>query len=163
MKDMKVIKIFIDHNNEGEIVCPKCEKNKTIHVSKDRIPLKPIRVKCNCGYSFSILLEYRKYHRKVVSIPGKLLHRETGDEIAEIVITSVSVVGLGFDLKSAASVTENEVYRVVFTLDDSFESTIQEEIIVTRINGRSIGAEFGDQDKYNYELDFYVMSQLSLP
>jgi hypothetical protein len=163
MKDIKIIKIFINHNNEGEIVCPKCERTKTIHVSKDRIPLKPIRVKCNCGYSFSIILEYRQYQRKVVSIPGKLLHRATGDEIAEIVVTSVSVVGIGFDLRSPALVTENEVYRVVFTLDDSFESTIHEEIVVTRISGKSIGAEFGDQEKYNYELDFYVMSQLSLP
>jgi hypothetical protein len=163
MKDMKIIKIFVSHDNEGEIVCPKCEKTKTIHVSKDRIPLKPIRVKCNCGYSFSILLEYRKYHRKLVNIPGKLLHRETGDEIAEIVVTSVSVIGIGFDLKSAALVTENEVYRVMFTLDDSLESNIQEEIVVQRISGKSIGAEFSDKEKYNYELDFYVMSQLFLP
>jgi hypothetical protein len=163
MKDMKVIKIFVNNNNDGEIVCPKCEKTKTIHLSKDRIPLKPIRVKCNCGYSFSILLEYRQYHRKVVNIPGKLLHRETGDEIAEIVVTSVSVIGIGFDLKSVAPVTENEVYRVVFTLDDSLESTLHEEIVVKRISGKSIGAEFGDQEKYNYELDFYIMSQLSLP
>jgi hypothetical protein len=51
----------------------------------------------------------------------------------------------------------------VFTLDDNLDSTIREQIVVKRVNGRNIGAEFSDQEKYNYELDFYIMSQLSLP
>jgi hypothetical protein len=162
MKDMKIIKIFINSNNEGEIVCPKCEKAKTIHLAKDRIPIKPIRVKCNCGHSFSIVLEYRKYYRKPVSIPGKLCHRQSGEELGEIVVTSVSVVGIGFDLKSVVSVLMDEVYEVVFTLDDNLDSTIREAVVVRRINGKDVGAEFLDAEKYNYELDFYIMSQHAL-
>ena len=65
MKDIRPVKIFVNSANEGEIVCPKCEKTKTIHLSNNRITTKPIRVKCNCGYSFSIVLEYRNYHRKI--------------------------------------------------------------------------------------------------
>jgi hypothetical protein len=120
-------------------------------------------VKCNCGYSFTIVLEYRKYYRKTVNIPGKLVHIQTGEDIAEIVVTSISVVGVGFELKSTGSVTANGVYYIVFTLDDSLESMIREAIVVKRVNGNIIGAEFCDQEKYNYELDFYIMSQLSVP
>jgi hypothetical protein len=160
---MQIIKIYVNNANEGEIVCPKCEKTKTIHLSNDRIPHKPIRVKCNCGYSFSIVLEYRKYYRKTVSIPGKLVHIQTGEDIAKIVVTSLSVVGVGFELKSTGSVTVNGVYYIVFTLDDSLESAIREAIVVKRVSGSNIGAEFCDQEKYNYELDFYIMSQISLP
>ena len=160
---MQIIKIYVNNANEGEIVCPKCEKTKTIHLSNDRIPQKPIRVKCNCGYSFSIVLEYRKYYRKTVSIPGKLVHIQTGEDIAKIVVTSLSVVGVGFEVKSTGSVTANGVYYIVFTLDDSLESAIREAIVVKRVSGSNIGAEFCDQEKYNYELDFYIMSQLSLP
>jgi C4-type Zn-finger protein len=160
---MQTVKIFVNSANEGDIVCPKCEKTKTIHLSQARIPHKPIRVKCNCGYSFSIVLEYRKYHRKPVSITGKLIDPQTQEEIAEIVVASLSVVGVGFELKSAASVAMNGVYEIVFTLDDNLDSTIREQIVVKRVNGDSIGAEFFDQEKYNYELDFYIMSQLSLP
>ena len=51
--------------------------------------------------------------------------------------------------------------NIMFTLDDSSDSTIREEIIVRRVNGKNIGAEFFDQEKYNFELDFYIMSQIS--
>jgi hypothetical protein len=160
MKDIKPVKIFVNSANEGDIVCPKCEKTKTIHLSNDRVITKPIRVKCNCGYSFSIVLEYRNYHRKIVNIPGKLFHLQTRAE-TDIVVTSVSVVGVGFELKSAFSLRVNDVHQIVFTLDDSTDSTIREEVIIRRINGKNIGAEFFDQEKYNFELDFYIMSQFS--
>jgi hypothetical protein len=96
----------------------------------------------------------------MVSIPGKLVHLQTRAE-TDIVVTSVSVVGVGFELKSAFSLRANDMYQIVFTLDDSSDSTIREEVIIRRVNGKSIGAEFFDQEKYNFELDFYIMSQIS--
>ena len=162
MKDIRPVKIFVNSSNEGEIVCPKCEKAKTIQLSNNRVTTKPIRVKCNCGHGFSIVLEYRNYHRKIVSIPGKLFPLQARDEI-DIVITSLSVVGVGFEIKSAFSLRINDVYQIVFTLDDSSDSTIREEVIIRRVNGRNVGAEFFDQEKYNFELDFYIMAQLSFP
>jgi hypothetical protein len=47
-------------------------------------------------------------------------------------------------------------------LKESFDSAVRKSIVVKRVQGNFVGAEFSDQDKYNYELDFYVMPQLSM-
>ena len=73
MKDIRPVKIFVNSANEGEIVCPKCEKTKTIHLLNNRITTKPIRVKCNCGYSFSIVLEAPELSPKYCQYSWKTL------------------------------------------------------------------------------------------
>jgi hypothetical protein len=160
---MKMKKVYINRENEGEILCPNCKKTKFINVSNHRIPKRPLRLRCHCGHSFTILIEYRKHHRKNVNIPGKLFLKQNNTEICNIIITSLSVVGIGFEVKSINTIKINDVYEISFTLDDKLDSMIQEEIIVKRIEGNFIGAEFSDQDKYSYELDFYILKQLSVP
>jgi predicted RNA-binding Zn-ribbon protein involved in translation (DUF1610 family) len=160
---METVRVYINRDHEGEIVCPNCGRERTIHVSKHRILKNPVRVKCHCGHSFSVSLEYRRYHRKKVNIPGKLLDPSSKKEIDDVIITSLSVAGVGFEVKSFNYIKVGDVFEIVFTLDDDFGSTIREAIVVRRVDKNSIGAEFCDQDKYNHELDFYIFSEFPLP
>ena len=164
---MNTKKIYINPDNEGQIVCPSCKKTKLINVANYRNPEKPIRVKCQCGHNFTITLEYRKCHRKTVNIPGKLFQRQSSRHIAEITVTSLSIAGVGFELKShigiKAIIKPEDLYEIAFTLDDNFDSAIREEIVVKRVDGNRIGAEFADQEKYHYELDFYLSSEFHVP
>lgn len=160
---MKLVKVYINQGNEGEIICPLCDKTRSVNVTNQRIPKKPIKVKCTCGHTFTIVLEYRKYHRKTVSIPGKLLDVDSKDEVAEILITSVSVTGVGFELTGITRVNLEDVFEIVFTLDDDFASVVNEEIVIKRVDGNHIGGEFCDGDKYHYELDFYITAQFAIP
>jgi hypothetical protein len=156
-------KVYVNRDNEGEVVCPSCRKTKIINVANHRLSQKPIRVKCQCGYSFSITLEYRRYLRKQVNIPGKLFRRQSSTPLEDVVVTSLSVVGVGFEVKSALGIQIEDVYEIVFTLDDDFDSMVREEIVVKRIVDNYIGAEFADQDKYHHDLDFYLSAQLFAP
>lgn len=160
---MEPIKVYMDSENEGEITCPNCEKKKVINVTNYRIVKKPIKVKCRCGYSFSIILEHRRYDRRNVTIPGKLFQIPSKKEVDDILIKSISVTGIGFETKSLTTIQVGDNFEIVFTLDDNFDSAVRERITIKRVKGNFIGAEFLDKDKYNYELDFYVMQQLSLP
>jgi hypothetical protein len=164
---MNTKKIYINTDNEGQIVCPSCHKAKTINVANYRNPLKPIRVKCQCGHNFSITLEYRKANRKTVNIPGKLFHKQSSRHIADVVVTSLSIAGVGFELKSHIGIKvvikPDDLYEIAFTLDDNFDSAIREEIVVRRVEGNRIGAEFADQEKYHYELDFYLSAEFPVP
>jgi hypothetical protein len=156
-------KVYINRDSEGEVVCPNCRKAKTINVANQRITQKPIRVKCQCGHSFSIVLEYRRYHRKTVNFPGKIFSRQSGNPLDDILVTSLSVVGIGFEIKSPLGLRLEDAYDIMFTLDDDFASAVREEVIIKRIEGNYIGAEFADQDKYHFELDFYLTSHLFAP
>jgi uncharacterized Zn-finger protein len=160
---MKLRKVYINDEQEGEIICPRCKKKKTINVSNRRIPQKPIKIKCYCGHTFNIELEYRKHHRKIVNIPGKIFQRYSNKEIDDVIVISLSVTGLGFETRSLSDIKINDLLEIEFTLDDDFDSIVREEIVVKRVEGNFIGAEFFDQDKYHYELDFYIMPQLSIP
>lgn len=163
MMPMNSWKVYINRENEGEVICPNCGKTKIINVSNHRISQKPIRVKCQCSHSFNIVLEYRRYHRKTVNIPGKLFQRQSTTPVDDVMITSISVVGVGFEIKSAMGVKVDEVYDIVFTLDDDLDSMVREEVMIKRIEGTFVGAEFTDQDKYHHELDFYLTTQIFSP
>jgi hypothetical protein len=153
-------KVFVNRDNEGEVVCPNCGKAKTVNISNQRMSPKPIRVKCQCGYSFTIILEYRQYQRKTVSIPGRIFSRQSGMHSEDVMVTSLSITGVGFEIKSTQGIKAEDVYEIAFTLDDEIYTIVREEIIVKRIAGSYIGAEFADQEKYHHELDFYLTPQL---
>ena len=158
---MKVTKVLVNADNEGEIICPSCGKRRAIHVSRHRKVKTPIRVKCHCGYTFTISLEYRLYHRKKATLPGKLIDPTSKKAIDDIIVTSISVTGVGFEVKSFNGINVGDVFEIRFTLDDDFASVIHEEIVVKRVKRNIIGAEFCDQDKYHYELDFYLVPEFS--
>ena len=147
----------MNSENEGEITCPNCEKKKIINVASYRIVKKPIKVKCYCGYNFSVVLEHRRYHRRNVTIPGKLFQIQSKKEFDDILIKSISVTGIGFEIKSLRNIKVGDTFEIAFTLNDNFNSAVREQIVVKRVQGNVIGAEFLDKDKYNYALDFYVM------
>ncbi len=149
-------KVFINTDNEGKVSCPHCFKASSISVAGHRTTGRPVRIKCHCGQTFSVVLEYRKFHRKKVHLFGKLLDLATRTERFEILITSLSVTGLGFEVKSTHDIRVDDCFEVVFTLDDRFDSTIQEEIVIKRVQDHAIGAEFRDTEKYNFDLDFYI-------
>jgi PilZ domain-containing protein len=159
---MEPIKVYMDSENEGEIICPSCENKKIINVANYRIATKPIKVKCRCGYSFSIKLEHRRHHRRNVIIPGKLFHVDSRREADDILIKSISVTGVGFETKSLRGIKVGDTFEVAFLLKDSFDAAVRESVVVKRVQGNFIGAEFLEKDNYNYELDFYVMPQLSM-
>ena len=153
---MPITKIHVDNNNQGRITCPKCSKMKTISASHHLLTKKAIKVKCTCGHAFSVALDYRSYFRKNVKLAGTLHRISSEDILSKITITSLSVSGIGFETTSLSNIYISSKFDVEFKLDDDSHTVIRERICIKRISGLSVGAEFTDQDRYNFDLDFYM-------
>ena len=159
---MSALKVHVGSNNQGEITCPKCRKMKTINASHLLLTKRAIKVKCSCGHSFRVSLDYRHYFRKSVQLPATLYKVHSDDIIAEVTVTSLSVSGLGFEATSLNNIYISSLFEIEFKLDDDSNAIIRERIRIKRINGLIVGAEFSEQDKYSYELDFYMPSSATL-
>jgi hypothetical protein len=130
--------------------------------SRNLLTKKAIKVKCTCGHAFSVALDYRSYFRKNVKLPGTL-HRISSDEaLSDITITSLSVSGIGFETTSLRHIYINSDFEVEFKLDDNSHTVIRERICIKRISGLTVGAEFTEQDSYNFDLDFYIAPSVTI-
>ena len=159
---MSITKVLVDRNNQGQITCPKCNKMKTISASRNLLTKKAIKVKCTCGHAFRVSLDYRSYFRKNVRLTGTLHRMGCEEIISDITITSLSVSGIGFETKSLSNIYINSRFDVEFKLDDDSYTVIRERICIKRISGLTVGAEFADQDRYIFDLDFYIAPSVTI-
>lgn len=153
-------KVFINTENMATFVCPECMKSKTTNVSKYKNIDRAVRVKCNCdcGHTYSVMLERRKYYRKETNLPGVYKSKRLGR--GKLVILDISRFGLKFDITSGRYPMIEDVLVVEFTLDDSHKSFISKEVVVKKVYESTIGAEFitvdssSDSDR---RIGFYLM------
>jgi len=87
------------------------------------------------------------------------LHLPSRKELSNVVVISLSINGVGFIMSNNDILNRSYIYDLVFHLDDDNHSIICEEIVIKRVNGLFVGAEFYYNDRYNYELDFYITSE----
>src|SRR5262245_28097931 len=128
----------------------------------DDIGGKTINAQCRtCTAVFQAIFDFRRRCRVHVHLPGRLLQLRTREEVEPIVITSLSVTGMGFVTAPGASVRVGNKYEVVFVLDDEDHSVLFEEIVITRVRGTRAGAAFSPSHDANHDLIFFVMSEMS--
>lgn len=153
---MNIVRVCLNKEKKGFITCRHCGVTRIIDVSKHRdLVEKPVIAKCNCGSVYKIIFE-RKFHRVRTSIPATLCRLNGQDCVDQVLITSLSVGDVGF-LRSNARIKVNQTFRLDFALDDETRETFSKEIIIRRVHGNDIGAEFQDHGVYNHALDFYTM------
>lgn len=148
--------IFTGGTATGTITCRQCGKTKDVDLSNFKHYRKNAKVKCACGAVFEVLFEARKFYRKKVQIKGKLLDAQSCDLLDEIIITDISVGGISFTT-DLDNIKLEDVFNVSFTLDDESKALVEEEVIIKRVKSNYIGAEFVEKEKYNFDLDFYLM------
>jgi hypothetical protein len=151
-----VVKVYVNHNDEGTITCPHCEKSKQLNFAKQKTSHEPLRVKCTCGNSFKIIVEIRTYYRKKTGLRG---HYATPDsnKSGSIIVEDLSLTGLGFRTRLPHSLQRGEVIALRFVLDNKVQSEVQKQAIVRRIQGCFIGAQFCDLQAFDKELGYYLM------
>lgn len=160
----EITRIYLNENRQGVVTCIHCDVKHTINMSNytdDYLGQKPLKVKCSvCSKTFYIKFDLRKYHRININLPGKIFCFQSEDAIDDVTIISLSFGGVGFIIKDFLNIKNNDIYRIKFQLDDEYVSVICEEIIIKRVNGCFVGAEFYHSDRYNHELDFYITAAL---
>jgi len=133
------------------------------HYTKQYLGAKLLKVKCGtCHKIFHIKFDHRRYHRINVTFPGKILSAQTKTDIGDITIISLSSGGVHFIISNDLDIKIDTIYTIKFQLDDEYRSVICEEIVIKRVDGCLVGAAFYQSDKYNHELDFYMVTDASL-
>ena len=160
----EITRVYLDANREGTITCLSCGVKRPINMRKygDEIGGKALHAQCRtCTAVFRTIFEFRRHCRVRVSLPGRLLQLRTRAEVEPIMVTSLSVTGLGFITLPTVPVCVGEKYEVVFVLDDTDESILFEEIVIARVRGVRVGAAFAPSHYANDDLMFFVMSEMA--
>jgi hypothetical protein len=162
VQTVETIQVYLNERRQGVVTCMYCGVKYPVNMSNytnHHLGGKSFKAKCNtCKKDLHVKFELRKYRRIDVDIPGKISHLCTREERININIVSLSVVGIGFFINDVFYAKDGDICEIEFQLDDESNSVICEEIIIKNVNDRFVGAEFYHSDRYNYELDFYVMS-----
>ena len=156
--------VFIYKDNKAIVICPKCEKSKTIDVSEDIGSKYLVRLqhKCSCGYLYIVLLERRKRQRKIVNLPGTFLCSVSKEPVDKGLMTIQDITRAGLCFKLDANTKQNfnigDKFLLEFHLDDQSRSLIKKEAIIRNIRGPFIGVEFSSVDLYDRALGLYMFS-----
>jgi len=154
----KPIRVYLNSNHKGVVICPRCSLEKTIDMASYQgyFGGKSLNIRCKrCKASFHVEFDYRQHLRIKVNIPGILLLKDLNEK-QDIIVNSLSVSGVGFTIIDVSKINTDDNIDIQFYLGDNERSFIDEKITMRRINGDFIGAEYCD-DAYRHELDFYVM------
>src|SRR5437867_12520097 len=112
---------YLDTKRERTITCLACGVKRSIDMNKygDEIGGKTLNAQCRaCTAVFRATFDFRRHCRVHVHLPGRLLQLRTREEVEPIVVTSLSVTGLGFVTAPGVSAGVGSNYEVVFVLDD---------------------------------------------
>ncbi len=141
-------KVFITKSGKANITCPECEKVRSMDVSKFTSVDKAVSLKvtCACGHGFSVTLERRLHFRKPVSLNGQVVYK---DKKYLLKILDISRLGLKLRTDKPIDIQKGEKLIIDFTLDDAWQSQVEKEVIVRKINGTDIGVEFVSRDHYD--------------
>jgi len=153
-----IAKVSLDNENSAVFECPDCKKSWKKDLSQVKDRLNNIRINCNCpcGRSFQVLLETktplqeatgpapdekRRHKRKVAVLTGGFIH-DRSKRRGAIYIKNISRSGVGFELSSDQFMHVGDRLRLKFNLDDPERSFLYKEVIVKKIQGKHVGAEF---------------------
>jgi len=156
-----VLKVYADKQGKAVFHCPHCGFMTEFDASAYRDRDSRIKIKCRCGESMVMLVEFREYYRRPVSLVGYCRVHRTGQDL-EMKVRDLSMSGLSFSLESAAGdqaeapLEVGDVITVRFRLDAPPENLIQRLAEVRNVRGQAIGAKFS-KSEYDKELGFYLL------
>ena len=93
---MDLQKVYVGQDNAAVLVCPHCGNSKTADARKFRNRKSPLKVRCTCGSTFSVSLEFRRAYRKETRLVGHYCKLPGCGNWEEMVVKNVSPNGLGF-------------------------------------------------------------------
>ena len=139
-------KVYITHNNMVTFTCPKCEQPRVIELA-DHPELEKTdkaKVKCTCGYKYSVVIERRKQYRVATNFAGEFRQIVDDKEVDRCLMTVIDMsrTGLKIRLNVERKLEVGDRLSLEFRLDDSQRTLIQKEVVIKKIFGLELGVEF---------------------
>jgi hypothetical protein len=151
-------KSFVKSDDEAMIVCPACDTAKTISVAQFRHHRQHlIKVKCKCGHSFKVQLEFRRHFRKPTELEGIYDFKPSAVGSGKIKIINLSLGGACFEVRGNHDIKIGQRGRLVFTLDNRQETILFKTVIIKSVTANRIGCEFVQDRAFEKDLGFYML------
>jgi hypothetical protein len=156
-----VLKVYADKQGKAVFHCPHCGFVTNFDASAYRNRDSRIKIRCRCGENLTMLVEFREFYRRPVSLSGKCFVHRTG-KVLEMMVRDLSMSGLSFSLdlpgqgEAGKYIELGDEVTVQFRLDAPPGNAIERKAVVRNIRGESIGAKFSRSD-YDKELGFYLL------
>lgn len=153
-------KVFADKQGQAVFACPHCGFSTSFDASAYRDRDSRIVIRCRCGKKMSLLVEFRKFYRRAVSLVGQCENHRT-KETLDIRLHDLSMSGLSFSIASDRTgetppLQVGDVLTVQFRLDYPPKDLIQRRAEVRNMRGDVIGVQFF-RSEYDKELGFYLL------
>ncbi len=153
-------KVYADKQGRAVFQCPECAFKTAFDASGYRDKDSRIKIKCRCGVSVPVLIEFREYYRRPVSLAG-WCHVHRTEDLLEIRVNDLSMSGLSFTVESGtvaepAELEIGDVLTLQFRLDRPPHDLIQRRGEVRNIRENAIGVRFS-KSEYDKELGFYLL------
>nr|WP_240192128.1 PilZ domain-containing protein [Desulforhopalus vacuolatus] len=113
-----------------------------------------IKVRCSCGYTFELNLEFRRNFRKKTDFPGNCTFEK---DTRNIRVIDLSISGACFEVRSPHDIKPGMEGELLLTLDNRKMSSLYRKVVIRTVNGNRIGCEFLDSNTPSRELGFYMM------
>lgn len=163
-------KIFVDKQNTASFRCPHCGFIRQFDASSYRDKDSRIQIKCQCGETVPVLIEFRKFFRKSVQLYGQgnvestltghcEIHRTR--EKFSITILDLSFEGMRFSLakeytQGSADLVLDDVLTISFRLDNQTRDLVERKAVVRNVYNGSYGVSFS-RTEYDKDLGFYLL------
>jgi hypothetical protein len=153
-------KVYADKQGKAIFQCSKCGFKTAFDASDYRERDSRIRIRCRCGESVPLLVEFREYYRRPVSLPG-WCHVHRTEALRERRVNDRSMSGLSFSIESMEvdepkDVAIGDVLTLQFRLDRPPHDLIQRKGEVRNVRDGGVGVRFS-KSEYDKELGFYLL------
>jgi hypothetical protein len=155
-------KVYIASTKMATFVCPKCQKSKTVNVSKYAALDKNVKVsvRCPCGFAYVSILEKRKRYRKETNLPGSYSRYVDGKQLGGglMIVKDLSIIGMKLQIDAENDCEVGDIIQVEFHTDDAQRAFIKKKVIIRSINGPTFGTEFAPTEGIDKALGFYLFN-----
>jgi hypothetical protein len=152
-------KVFVEQDNTAVITCPWCKKTKDIDVSRFKGQIN-VRIKCSCGNTSRIQLEYRRHFRKETELQGYyqvIPKDEKPGDSGIMTVVNLSRNGVRLKINNPDHLFDiGDFINIRFNLDDKDRTLVDRDIVVQNINLPYVGGEFRRPSDTDSLIGFYL-------
>ncbi len=154
------VKVFVQPDNTATIYCRWCNKTKEMDVSRFKGHVN-FRVKCSCGKTSKIQLEFRSQFRKKTELRGSYRIIDKGGKPLDagvMTVVELSRKGVRMEIRDLPLDLEpGDLVHIRFTLDDKNQTRIDRTVIVKNIHPPYVGATFHRSTDTDNSIGYYLM------
>ena len=140
---MEILKVHVNRDDDTALLeCPQCGTAKSGYVGKFKGAKRTAKVRCRCQAGFHVSFEFRQAPRKETNIQGFYAKRADAHDWKKMLVTNISVAGIGLLTYTMHSLSKGDQLRVRFNLNGVRQSIVEKDAVVRWVADGNIGCEF---------------------